>query len=140
MRKINIKHLIISCLLFLTVILTGCGNKKELKTISYDELAAKFKNNESFILYLGSSQCSHCADFRPTLEQVVSDYNLDVFYIDLAKISESQYSELSKKTDLGGTPTVLEVKDGEALYTKRIVGTKDLEATIDYFKSIEAIK
>lgn len=125
-----------TCFLFL---LTGCGGK-EMSTVSYDELANKFKEKQSFILYLGSSNCSHCMEFRPTLDKVVSDYNLDVYYLNMAKISENQYKEISKKVNFEGTPSVLEVKNGEAFYTKRIVGVKDEEATIDYFKSIGAIK
>ena len=125
----KIKYIALLCLISLTFIITGCKTKT-LKQIEYQELASKFKNEDTFVLYLGSSQ------FKPTLEKVIADKNLDVYYIDLAKVNEKQYSEITKKTGLEGTPTIVYVEKGLVDKTnlkKRIVGTKDEEDTIDYF-------
>ncbi len=137
----KIKYIALLCLISLTFIITGCKTKT-LKQIEYQELASKFKNEDTFVLYLGSSQCSHCMEFKPTLEKVIADKNLDVYYIDLAKVNEKQYSEITKKTGLEGTPTIVYVEKGLVDKTnlkKRIVGTKDEEDTIDYFKTIKVI-
>ena len=140
MRKI--KYIALICFIGIAFIITGCGDKT-MHTIDYETLANKFKNKETFVLYLGSSQCSHCMEFKPTLEKVIADQKLDVYYIDLAKVSENQYREIGVKTGLEGTPTIVYVEKGNVDkidLKKRIVGTKSEEDTIDYFKEIGVIK
>ena len=59
---------IIACTLFV-VLLSGCGNKiTTYDEINYTEYSGMIENKDTFILYIGSSNCSHCADFKPTLE------------------------------------------------------------------------
>ena len=61
---------ILIVLVIFSFMLTGCSENKELIDISYDELSEKINKKESFVLYVGSSSCSHCADFKPILEKV----------------------------------------------------------------------
>ena len=137
----KIKYIALICLICLSFVMTCCG-EKTLHIIDYQDLASKFKKEDTFVLYLGSSQCSHCMEFKPTLERVIADNSLDVYYIDLAKVSEEQYKEIAKKTGLEGTPTIVYVEKGvvDRDDDKRIVGTKDEEETTDYFKTIGLIK
>ena len=59
MRKI--KYIALICFIGIAFIITGCGDKT-MHTIDYETLANKFKNKDTFVLYLGSSQCSHCME------------------------------------------------------------------------------
>lgn len=133
MKKILLVILSVLCL-------TGCSSGTKLKNISYNELNEKMKNKETFVLYIGAANCSHCSEFKPTLEKVVKEYNLDVYYIDMATVSEEEYEAVKNKTNLQGTPTVLVVQNGKSKYTDRIVGTKDEESTVEFFKEIGKIK
>ena len=58
-------------ILSLVIIFTGCKGK-DLINISYDELKTKIENKESFVLYVGSTSCSPCANYKPRLEKAVN--------------------------------------------------------------------
>ena len=121
-------------------LLTGCGSNK-LHEITYDELVTKVKENkETFVLYVGSKTCSHCAEFKPKLEEVIDKYKLDVYYIDLANLSTSKYKAVMDKINSEGTPTTVYIVDGKTEDDPRIVGARDKETIIEFFKEIGYIK
>lgn len=126
---------IIITLLFIT----GCSfSNKEITEVNFDDYIQKIENKESFVLYIGSANCSHCSSFRPKLDKVVSKYALDIYYLDISKIENEQYEKLKNKVFLTGTPTIVFIKDGSYSGDK-LVGDKDLDNIVDYFKSIEYI-
>lgn len=119
----------------------GCSFKSgELKEITYSEFADMVKNKESFVIYVGSSTCSHCADFKPILEQVIKDYGLTVYYIDKSKLTNAQSNEVTKKVDLQGTPTLCNIIEGKAETSTNLVGYKEYEDTVTYFEVIGYIE
>ncbi len=119
--------------------LTGCSNTK-LKDISYSGLDEKMTNKDTFVLYIGSADCTHCQSFKPVLEKVVKKYKLEVYYIDMSLVTNDQYNAVKAKTNMGGTPTLLLVKNGKSRTTSRIVGEQDEQAVINFFKEIGKIK
>lgn len=124
----------------LSLILTGCNTKKNLIEINYDELRTKIENKESFVLYVGSSECSHCSDFKPILEKVITENNLDVYYINMANLSKSKYNAVLDKIDGNGTPTTVYLKNGKTKSSPRISGARDYETIIEFFKELNLIK
>ena len=118
--------------------LVGCTGLKTYEKISYKKLMSKLDNKESFILYIGSSNCGACADFKPTLEAVIKKYQVKVYYIDSYKLSDEQYRELNNVISYGGsTPTVAFIKDGaegENPTYNRIKGSRDQDYVIEKFK------
>ena len=117
-------------------LLVGCSNGTAYKEITYNEFASQVKSKETFVIFIGSATCSHCDDFKPILSQVIEDYDLDVKYIDLSKVSEAQYSEVKKKVDLSGTPTLSYIEEGNCDTSKNLVGSNTYDDTVEYFKSI----
>lgn len=134
------KKVIIILVGMFSLLLTGCTGSKELIDISYDELATKIENKDSFVLYVGSSDCSHCSEFRPVLEEVITENKLDVYYINMAKLSKSKYNAVMRKIDGRGTPTVVYLEKGKTKTSPRLEGARNEEATIDFFKEINYIK
>lgn len=119
-------------------------NSDKIKTydeIEYSEYTKMVNNKESFILYIGSATCSHCQDFKPTIEKFIKDYQLDIKYIDISKLDDKQYSVLKNKTKLSGTPTIVIFKEGivESGSSNKIQGAVDYETVEDFFKSKEYI-
>lgn len=133
------KILIIIVALF-SLVLTGCNKSKDLIGISYDELASKIENKESFVLYVGSSSCSHCADYRPKLEKIINKYKLEVYYIDMANLSEAKYNSVMKKVDGEGTPTTVYLEEGKTKSSPRIEGDRELEDIKEFFEDLGYIK
>ena len=122
-------------------LLVGCSNGlSTYDEINYDEYSNMIENSEDFILYLGSANCSHCMDFKPTLEKVIKKYQLDVKYVDISLLSSKEYAVLKNKTKLQGTPTVVFVKDGIVQTSPKIVGALSYDKTVKIFKESGYIK
>lgn len=127
--------------LFLTILVSfiffcGCFNKKYTSyvQITYDEYKQLFKEKRSFILYLGSKTCSHCMEFKPTLEKIISEYNIEVKYLDVSELSDSEYEQVKSATKLQGTPTIVFVTSGNVLTDPRIIGAVSYENAVRQFK------
>lgn len=131
--------------LFLSVILifTGCGNGNlsEYHEISYKEYSKMIENKESFPLVIGSSTCSACSLFKPTMESFIKKYQVDVRYIDLSKLSEEEKDKLGSDLNVQSTPTTIFFVDGEqtSVYY-RIVGTESLDNVVNAYKRMGYIK
>ena len=65
-------------------------------------------NKDSFVLYVGSSSCSHCANFKPILEKVIKEnYNMNgyesisaAYLYNKSKEKEEEYKLTLKNIDL----------------------------------------
>ena len=124
----KLKFLIILVALFL---ISGCSTRY-LKEISYDQYKTLLEDDETFILEVMSNDCTACKDFRPKLEEVASDYKIEVKYINIDKLTADQYDELA----VSATPTVIFYIDGEEETTAaRIVGSVKKEKIISKFKA-----
>lgn len=135
------KRFLLLCICVMTMFITGCGNKlTTYNEVSYTEYSDLIESKEDFILYIGSANCSHCIDFKPTLEKVIKKYQLEVNYIDVSKLSEKEYAVLENKTKLHGTPTVVFVEDGIVKTSPKIQGALPYTSVIEKFKESGYIK
>lgn len=121
--------------LFVIIFISGCGRRSTYDEISYKEFKKMVENKESFPLVIGSSTCSACSMFRPTMEAFIVKYNIDVKYIDISKLSEEDNNEFASIIGFKSTPTTVFFKDGEqtSVYD-RIVGSEDLNVVISAYK------
>lgn len=133
------KRIMLVVLASFIVIITGCNKQKSLIEINYDELSNKIQAKDSFVLYVGRKTCSHCQEFKPTIEKVVNKYNLEVYYIDLDNVSTAKYNAVMKKIDGEGTPTTVYIEKGKTKTSPRIEGTRDYDATLEFFKDLNLI-
>lgn len=127
----------------LTIILfgTGCMNKvTTYDEIDYSSYTNLIESKENFILYIGSADCSHCLNFKPTLEKIIKKYSLDVKYIDISKLTDKEYDIVKNKTKLQGTPTVVFVKDGVVQTSPKIVGAVSYSVAVEKFEESGYIK
>lgn len=141
------KKYILIIMLFCTIFLSGCfGRIKTYSEISYQQLEKMIDSKKSFVLLIGSSECSHCASYKPTLERVIKDYQVKVYYIDILNLTDSERAKLKNIVSYSGTPTVAFIKKGRegdgktsGQYT-RIVGNRTYDYTVKKFKSNGFIK
>lgn len=125
-------------ILILILLLAGCGSKlTTYNEIDYKKLQNKLDSKQSFILFIGSSTCSHCASFKVTLDKVIKDYQIDVSYIDIAKLSEDDRNLMNSKIQFKYTPTVIFIEKGVAssAINKRIVGEASYDTVIKKLKN-----
>lgn len=128
--------LIIASLLFIS----GCTSKMtSYQEISYSKLKEMLNNKESFILYIGSSECSHCRVFKYTIDEVITEYQVKVYYLNIVNFNDEKTNELVSLTNFEKlTPSVLFIKDGVENGNSgfnRIVGSKEKEYVVNKFKS-----
>lgn len=138
MKKV-LKNILI--VFILMILVTGCGSKSNnIKEISLDNFKGKMANKETFALYIGNENCSHCIAYRPTLESVLKDYDITIYQLDNSKLSEKEYAEFKSYINISGTQVVF-ITDGEEETTlNRIVGEISREDTIERFKTNGYIK
>lgn len=122
-------------------LICGCGSKiTTFKQIDYTKYTEMKEADESYILYLGSSSCSHCQNFKPTLESIIEDYQLEVYYIDVATLTDKEYAVLKNDTKLQGTPTVVFVEDGIVQTSPKIVGAVSYTSALEKFRESGYLK
>ena len=106
--------------------------------LDYKALTKKVENKDSFILVTSKSTCSHCASYKPKIEAITKEYEIDIYYIDYDNEDESTQKEFLDKFNLdGSTPITLFFKKGsEASVLNRIEGDLSSEKVISTFKKM----
>lgn len=131
----------ITILFALFLLLCGCSKEERIKEITFDEFKEKIANKETFAVYVGNDNCSHCISYKPILEKVLDDYNITIYHVDNSKLDNKEYAEFRTYINISGTPTVAFITDGEEETTlNRITGKVSRETTIERFKSNGYIK
>lgn len=131
--------LIVSILIVILGIIIGYfifSMNDNLVKLNYDEIMEKMDNNESFVLCISRTTCSHCNVYKPKLRKVANKYDIKIYYTDVDKYSKNDLKDFNSKISFdGGTPTTLFIKDGEEKTTAtRIEGDVSIEKIVDKLK------
>jgi predicted bacteriocin transport accessory protein len=119
----------------------GCSNGQGLKEISFNDFTHMTEDKETFILYIGQTGCTACQSYTPTFKQVLKDYHLKAYYIDLKTLTTDQYTTFNAIINVSGTPTVVFIKNGAETSTlHRINGATSYDKTISKIKNQGYIK
>lgn len=108
-------------MIVLLFVLMGCSSKNgEISYIDINQLNEKIENSDDFVLVLGLDTCTACIAYKPTLEELVNNKNLDIYYLQLkASWSDSAKQEVidyfsdELNYSIMSTPTTFFIKDGE---------------------------
>ena len=113
--KKKVMILVIFCLLILAgaFIADRIMGTSYFNEISYDEIMEKFENKEDVVLLISQTTCSHCISYKPKLRDVANKHKLNIYYIDVDKLSKEDALEFENKFNYDGTPTTLFIKNGE---------------------------
>jgi predicted bacteriocin transport accessory protein len=57
------------------------GNKGDIYALSPIDVIAKFDNQESFVLYAGTSDCDSCKEYKVTLQKLIDNYDIRIYYV-----------------------------------------------------------
>ena len=100
------------------------GNKEEIEVpvtlegnpgineITYAEYEDKIDSGKPFIVMIVNDGCSYCKMFVPVMTEVVEEYSIPVYSLNLAILTSDEYNSLSNsnsylKRNEWGTPTTL---------------------------------
>ncbi len=130
------KWLCLLCTILSITFITACSKYTTYEEVSFDTVMKMLDNKQSFILFIGSSSCSHCATYEPKLNSVIKEYQVKVYFIDVSKLSEAENSKLNAKISYGNaTPMTVFIKNGkeESSYN-RIRGDQDRDVIVSMFQ------
>ena len=144
----HLKDIVIVIITILLIVLVGIGaykiffSPKTYTEIKYNKLIKMIDKEDKFVLFIGSEKCSHCATFKTTVNEVVKEKKINIYYIDVSKLTEKEYAYLNSHFPFSGTPTTVIVKDGKEYERQlcRIDGAKDYDYVIDKLTKAGIIK
>lgn len=104
--------------------------------LDYEEIIEKVNNKDTFILCVSRTKCTHCKSYKPKLNKITKDYNINIYYTDIDKYNEKDYEQFKKDFSFdGATPTTIIFKNGEEKTTgARIEGDVSQEKIINKLK------
>lgn len=118
------KKILVFFAVMLSLALTGCESRTYTE-ISFSDLENMIQEKQDFILFIGSETCSACSSFKITVKELVQNYNIDIKYLDISKLTSSDSDKLLEYFPFDATPTTILVKRGkEKGDDSRIVGNE----------------
>lgn len=132
MKKIVTTLLMFFCLF----LVTGCQSNKYITEVSYSKLEKMLDNKESFAIEVYQTGCSYCESLEPKLNRVLKKYDIHIYSLNKAELSDTEKEKFKKLYGDVGTPTIIFIEDGEEkgiLY--RLVGDQSEKQIISKFKS-----
>ena len=110
-----------------------------LHKLSYSEYQEKIDNNESFIVIVSRTTCSHCQSFMPVAEDFVNEEGLPLYYIDTDDFTEDEWTSLESSNTYfeensgnWGTPTTLVLAGEESIDS--VVGESDSDTLLNLYE------
>jgi thioredoxin len=130
------KWLCLLCALLAVTFITACSKYTTYEEVSFDTVMKMLDEKQSFILFIGSSSCSHCATYEPKLNSVIKEYQVKVYFIDVSKLSDTENSKLNAKISYGNaTPMTVFIENGkEKSSYNRIRGDQDRDVIVSMFQ------
>ena len=108
-------------------------NENEIKNKNeFDKI--KKSNNYSIVVVI-SNNCPYCEIFKPILEDVVQEYNVNIYYLN---IDSNFYNSVDLDTSVYATPTIVIYKNGKVI--NNIMGYKEKNDLINILKKNGVIK
>ena len=117
-----------------------------IKEITYREYKDKINSSDYTIVLLATPTCSHCMAYKPLMNKVANEYNLEINYVNVSSsgMTNDEYNELhdsisvlkdvySDGYPVIPTPTTILFKDGKEVAAK----TGNIKDTgfLDFLKS-----
>lgn len=109
--------------------------EENLTFIGFNEYKDLVSKDDTTVIVIGQTTCSHCIAAKPVLSRVAGNYNITINYLNLTELSSDEQNELIESLkNLGyedaenlGTPLTIIVKN------KHIEGTIEGENPPSYF-------
>lgn len=135
----KIKLLIIPILIIL--LFSGCSSSSKMKDLSYSKLIEKLDNKETFFFVVEKDGCPYCEKYIPEMEEVLEEYNITGYVINISDMSESDSEKFDKQFDVDGTPCTIFIAEGKEIsILQRIDGYVEKERIISKLENNNYIK
>lgn len=88
------------------------NNYSQIKTISFSEFEKIVTEQEKLVVIVSSSACSHCLNFEPVVNKVLTELNSSIYRLDILSLTIPDKNKLDTYYTITGTPTLLSIKNG----------------------------
>lgn len=116
-KKMLLIVIVIALLVMIIPITTYMKNKESKKIVTAIGELMEYEGTN--LVFLGSATCSYCKLFTPILDDLKTKYGFDYSYVDMDKLSNSQYSDVLDKFEIDsskfGTPYLAIVTNGKVV-------------------------
>lgn len=96
-----------------------------------EDVLRMINNDETFVVYLGTTTCSSCITYKPIVEEAVVENPITMYYVMMDE-SGMGADLLASRVDLEYTPTTYYIEAGEIVDS--YVGSMSKEELIEFFK------
>ena len=89
--------------------------KKDFTNLDVDAYLNMLNNEETFFLLIGRSGCEYCQIGEPILQNIMYNYNLDIYYISTDDFTKDGYEKLTNSNELFSsfsTPLLISISSG----------------------------
>ncbi len=105
--------------------------------ITYDEYEEKIDSEKPFMVVIVNDGCGYCEMYIPVIEEVVSEYKLPIYKLNLANLTNDEYNKLSNsnsylKREEWGTPTTLLMQGSQVIDS--IGGYTEKDSVVDFIE------
>jgi len=100
--------------------------ERYLTFIDYDDYNDLLLDSGKHVITIGQTGCSHCTATKPVLNQIAKDYNIEINYLNITEMSQSDVNDLTNSLEtIGyddeeflengsfGTPLTLIIENGK---------------------------
>lgn len=134
---------VVVILMAVMLVLVGCSSKTPQHQSKSSDVIVKIENKESFVLYIGSTECAACQLFAPVYTEFAEAQGDSVYSLEVITETGKRKDDFEKlQTDYIGrlevTPTILFIKDGVVVEkTQGALKLSELENTAKRFGFIK---
>ena len=105
--------------------------------MTYTEYEEKIDSGKPFMVVIVNDGCEYCEMYIPVIEEVASEYNLPIYKLNLANITNDEYSKLMNsnsylKREKWGTPTTLLMQGSQVIDS--IGGYTEKDSVVDFLE------
>ena len=134
----------------------SCGNESKVENratvVTSQQLENKLNNGDTFVLFIGSQDCSHCKQFYATINMYIKSTGKEIFYFDTgdktdlgrnkmtADLEERLLSDIDADRGITSlaTPTTVYIEQGK--FKDAIQGAYGMKGGANYLIFCEVIE
>ena len=98
-----------------------------------------YNSKDRSVIYYASPTCGYCALLSPILDTISEDYEMDYYYLDSTKLSNSERKDVLDKLEIEkhATPITVIIEDGEVV--DKVEGYVPADEYLEFFKENEMV-
>lgn len=123
------------------ILLSGCANDDEILNIQpAADVIEMLEEDATVVVVIGQTTCGACIQYKPVLEELLTNYDFDLIYVELDLDNRDDLAVLVEDylLEANATPTTYVFVEGERV--DMIVGYMDYRTTKAFFEKNNIIE